>query len=283
MPLLLLLLAITAASARDIRSVEPDLQAPAMQNAAPAPGLRVRQTLAEFAGTEVYHSLYLPTDWKPDQRYPVIVEYAGNGPYHNKLGDISTGKVEGSKMGFGLSGGSGYIWLCLPYLNNAGDANVTQWWGTRPKRDPGPTLAYCQAATTDICERYGGDPKQLILCGFSRGAIAVNYLGLHNDDVAPLWQAFIAFSHYDGVRKWGYGLDDRDSARSRLARLKGRPQFICAESANNLNGTRTFIEESKIDGNFTFRLTGFRNHDDAWLLRPSEARRELRNWLQKLR
>jgi hypothetical protein len=41
------------------------------------PGARVK------VGSGVYHILYLPSGWRPGGRYPVIVEYAGNGPYEN--------------------------------------------------------------------------------------------------------------------------------------------------------------------------------------------------------
>jgi len=44
----------------------------------------------------------------------VIVEYAGNGNYANKYGDVSSGEVEGSKLGYGISGGTGFIWICMP-------------------------------------------------------------------------------------------------------------------------------------------------------------------------
>ena len=50
-----------------------------------------------------------------------------------------------------------------------------------------------------VCEQYGGDRAAVILTGFSRGAIACNYLGLHNEEIAGLWRAFIPYSHYDGV------------------------------------------------------------------------------------
>jgi hypothetical protein len=62
-------------------------------------------------------------DWKPGRRYPVIVEYAGNGNYANKYGDVSTGEVEGSKLGYGISGGNGFIWICLPYVNTLENKN----------------------------------------------------------------------------------------------------------------------------------------------------------------
>jgi hypothetical protein len=274
-------LLICTATAREIGDVAPDLVVPEMHMLAPAAGLRVRQAVAKFA--DAYHCLYLPSDWQTQTSYPILVEFAGNGNYRNRLGDVSTGKVEDSKMGYGISAGKGYIWLCLPYLNNAGTANVITWWGDAPAHDPTPTLAYCQAALRETCSRFGGDPDQVIYLGFSRGAIAANYLGLHNDEIAPNWQAFVAFSHYDGVRSWAYPGSDRASAVTRLKRLGDRPQFICAESAKNLEGTRNFIAKSGVSGDFTYMLTGFVNHNDAWLLRPSKGRRELRKWLAVLR
>lgn len=78
----------------------------------PAAGQRVRVTPLEYAGTEVYHSLYLPADWKPDGRYPVIVEYTGN--YWPPAG--STGEVKDANLGYGLGGPQGFIWVVMPYV-----------------------------------------------------------------------------------------------------------------------------------------------------------------------
>ena len=44
--------------------------------------------------------------------------------------------------------------------------------------------------------------RAVILCGFSRGAIGVNYIGLHDDQIAALWAGFITHDHYDGVLEW---------------------------------------------------------------------------------
>jgi len=265
----------------DISSIQPDLEVPTMESGEPAPGKRVRQTHPQWKDTEVYHALYLPTDWKPDGNYPVIVEYAGNGPYKNKFGDISTGHPQGSKMGYGLSGGKGYIWVCIPYLSNDGKKNVTQWWGNKPNRNPEPTLDYAKATVPWICKQYGGNPTKVFLCGFSRGAIACNFLGLHDDEIAKLWCAFLPYSHYDGVRNWGYPGADQASAKTRLQRLGNRPQFITHEG-NGVEATKKFVESTGIQGNFGFKSTGFRNHNDAWLLRPTSLRSEIREWMQKI-
>jgi hypothetical protein len=272
-----------AAELPDISTVAPDLVVPEMTDGAPGAGLRVRHTTADWEKTQVYGALYLPPAWKPGARLPVIVEWAGNGGYQNAFGDISTGRPEGSKLGYGLTEGKGAIWLCLPYLNGAGTANALTWWGDGPSFNPEPTLAYCRAAVREVCQKYGGDAERVVLAGFSRGAIACNYLGLHDDETSRLWRAFIAYSHYDGVRKWPAPDSDRASAAARLQRLGQRPQFICGE-ANNTDDTRKYLSETGWleKGDFTIAGTGFRNHNDAWILRPSEARAQLRAWLAKV-
>ncbi|MFT4550790.1 MAG: hypothetical protein ACI9MB_004770 [Verrucomicrobiales bacterium] len=264
----------------DIGSIEPDLVVPELSVGDPAAGLRVTQTHPEYLESDVYHVIYLPKDWEAGKRYPVIVEYAGNGPYKNKFGDVSSGKVEGSRLGYGLSGGRDFIWICLPYLNADADANVSQWWGDPPNHDPAATIGYCKKAVPWICEAYGGDPERVLLCGFSRGAIACNYLGLHDDEIAKLWCAFVPFSHYDGVRSWPYLKSDRASAAERLARLAGRPQLILSEGDGG-GATKLYLEGAAIDlAKVKIMGTGFRNHSDAWILRPSPARKAVRKWLQ---
>jgi hypothetical protein len=268
----------------DISAVPEDLVVPAMTIEAPAAGKRVRATTPNWEATEVYHALYLPPDWAQGQRLPVIAEWAGNGPFRNGFGDVSTGRVEDSRLGYGISAGTDCIWVCLPYLNAAGTANVSRWWGNHPGYETEPTLAYCRATIQDVCARFGGDPARVVLAGFSRGAIACNYLGLHDDATAALWCGFIAYSHYDGaLTAWPYPGADRDSAQKRLLRLGDRPQFICAEGANATE-TRRYLEETGwlSRGNFTFTGTGFRNHNDAWVLRPSPARAQLRSWFQEV-
>lgn len=267
----------------DFRGTRADLKIPPLVEGKSGPGIRTKvRNLGDAKG--VYHVLYLPKDWKSGKKYPVIVEYAGNGPYRDKNGDVSSGHVEGSKLGYGFSGGKGYIWLCLPYLNSSGTENVRKWWGDAPDYDPMPTVEYCKLTVRRVCEEFGGDEKKIILCGFSRGAIACNFIGLYDDEIARLWAGFIPFSHYDGVRKWAYPDSDRKSAISRIARLKGRPQLILSESpANNLS-TRKYIQSLKgiNTDQLTFMNSGFRNHNDEWVLRPSEARSFARQWLKSI-
>jgi hypothetical protein len=283
--LLILLLALAAllplrAEPPDISSVAPDLTVPEMTAGAPSPGKRVRDTTPGWKQTAVYHSLYLPTDWKPGGRFPVIVEWTGNGRYTNRFGDECLGRPEDARLGYGIAAGARCIWLSLPYLNNAGTEDVITWWGNAPSYNPEPTLAYCRATVRFVCETWSGDSNRIILAGFSRGAIACNYLGLHDDQTAQLWRAFICYSHYDGVGAWPFPASDRPAALARLQRLRGRPQFICGENTNT-EETRLYLKETGLleSGAFTILATGYRNHNDAWALRPGEARDRLRLWL----
>lgn len=257
----------------DIRSVEPDLTTPPVLDKDPRPGIRVRQTLPEYRGTDVHHALYLPLDWDHRRRYPVIVEYAGNGNYKNSYGDVSEGVVEGSNLGYGISAGKGFVWVCMPYIDAEHKGNQTLWWG-----DAEATVDYCCKTVASVCRDFGGDPKSIFLAGFSRGAIACNYIGLRSDEIAKLWLGFIPYSHYDGVRTWPYPDSDRASALGRLQRLRGRPQFIVHE--NSVEATRAYLESTGVRAPFTFLTLPFRNHNDAWVLRDIPARRQLRAWVQ---
>jgi hypothetical protein len=246
-----------------------------MTKGVPCPGVRVRQVTAEYQGTEVYHALYLPVNWRLGERYPVIVEYAGNGGYRNVFGDVCSGRVEDCNLGYGISGGTGFIWTCLPYVSEDHTRNQLQWWG-----DVEATVAYCKAAVPRICHEYGGDPSAVFIAGFSRGAIANNYIGLHDDEIARLWRGFIAHSHYDGVRVWGYPGDDRRSAARRLERLQGRAQFISHEGS--VEETRCYLEEANANGAFTFLPIPYRNHADVWVLRDIPERKDLCEWVDRL-
>jgi hypothetical protein len=173
----------------DISSVATDLTPPTMLEDAPTAGKRVKAVLNSYRDSDVYHSLYLPEDWRPGQSYPVIVEYAGNGPYRNKFGDVCTGKVEDCNLGYGISGGKGFIWICLPYVSKDRQHNQLQWWG-----DVNATVEYCKTVVPQICQEFGGDTSAVFFAGFSRGSIACNFIGLHDDEITGLWRGFICLA-----------------------------------------------------------------------------------------
>ncbi len=281
------LVPVTAASnePRDMRDVAPDIVPPLPTAESPAPGRRSILTASGIDSPGVGHTLYLPTNHNGNQKWPILVEWTGNGPYRNDRGDVSAGRPEAGQLAYGLSGGYGTICLSLPFLSGDGNSIVTQWWGDAPTYDSAATVRYMKQAITETCEKYHGDPDRVILVGFSRGSIAVNAVGLSTDEAAGLWKAAVCFSHYDGVGNWPFPKSDAASAIERLQRLGTKPQFIISESPTNgpalSDQAREFIEKSGVKGNFTFATTGFLNHSDQWALRPSPARTQLREWLQK--
>ncbi len=267
------------AESPDMVTVKPDLIVPRCLEAEPSAGKRVFCRLSDSKSLDVYHCLYLPVDWKPETKYPILVEWGGNR-YRSVTNDESTGRPEDTCLGYGLSAGKNCIWLSVPFLSSQGNQIATTWWGEPPEYDSTATLAYCKQALDDACQRFGADPKRAVLCGFSRGAIACNYLGLSNDEFAGLWRAMFVCSHYDGIRKWPFPDSMGQPAIDRLQRLGVRRQFVCDENVSQLHQIQVHIEQRLQNANVTFQHTGFRNHSDEWILRPSESRVKAREWLQ---
>jgi hypothetical protein len=253
------------------------LTTPMMTDDVPGAGRRVRAVAPEYQGTSVHHSLYLPTDWRSGDTFPVLVEYTGN----EWPASGSTGRVADANLGYGLTGGKGFIWVVLPCVEEGRQQNAVTWWG-----DLQATLNYCKTNVPRICDQYGGDPDNVILCGFSRGAIAANYLGLADDNIAKLWKGFLTHDHYDGV----YRVSDAASALERLRRLNGRPQLIC--SALGTEKTRRYLEKHirldhiqflDIPVSEMFAIPEERivhPHTDLWMHLESPQRRQAREWLR---
>jgi hypothetical protein len=289
----------------DVRAVPPDLFAPPMSFAAPGPGRRVAAATPGWPSA-AYHAVYLPPEWRNASgggaRLPLIVELAGNGPWQSPYGDVSSGRPEGSNLGYGITGGAGAVWLSVPMLDAGGAMVETWWWGCppappysgQPPVTAGAGAGHCGAACNasaavryladtvrHAAGAYNADPARVVIAGFSRGAVGVNYLGLADDDVASLWAASIAYAHYDGQpmdAKNPYPDAGPPASYERLRRLGRRPQYIVAELNGSLTETQPYINASGVPVNATFAETGFCNHNDGWTLRPSPARDALRAW-----
>ena len=275
---LTMLLVLTWAAVNCPSSHAADLVTPPMLDTEPAAGLRVRQVAPEFNGTEVYHSLYLPVDWNSDGRYPVLVEYTGNRFPPGK----GSGEVKDANLGYGISGGRQFIWVVMPYIESDLRRNAVTWWGDRQA-----TINYCKTNLPRVCDEFGGDSRNVILCGFSRGAIGVSYIGLADDEIASTWKAGITHDHFDGQRQWNYPDSDRTSALKRLERLHGRRMLVCGSGNDYL---KDYQELAK----FTFLPIAvhqiydipegpvLHSHTDLWMHRDSQQRQQLRRWLQQV-
>ena len=254
----------------DIDTIPQDLFTPQILEGLPRPGVRVRQIHDEYKNTEIYHTLYLPLDWEEGKKYPVIIEYAGN------KWRSSPGTVEGSNLGYGISGGNGVIWICLPFVDKENKRNALNWWGNVEA-----TVDYCKKTVENVINKYGGDPSFIFLAGFSRGAIACNFIGLYDDEIAALWRGMICHSHYDGIKEWSYKGSDKNSALIRLNRLGNTQQFISHENNNygkELKATKEYLSDCSPNGRYTFHLGEFRNHTDKWVLSNTSDRRVIRQW-----
>lgn len=274
---------------------ERQLAIPPLSKGKPAAGKRVAVTPEEFSGTNVFHTLYLPPNWTPNgPPLPIIFEYTGN--FHPQSG--STGEPEDAALGYGLSGGR-YIWVSLPYISKDGTNNAVTWWG-----DDKATVEYAKRMVPRIIHDYNADSDVVVLCGFSRGAIGVNYLGLHDDEIAKLWTAFVSHDHFDGVRAWGrtgWGsplAKYRTAAIARLKRVGNRPYLV---SQNGVSNGKSYGSEELIrsvlpdSGNFTFLTVNTReifgtfpnefaktSHTDRWPILPGKYRSTTWNWMNEL-
>lgn len=283
-------------AARNVWDAAPDVFLPPLTLGPPAPGQRAVVRGDAAAGSAAYHTLTLPTDWRAGERYPVLVEWTGNGPYRNEHGDRITGRVEDAALAHGLAGGDGWIVVSLPFLNGAGTANVRQWWGDAPTYDPGPTQRYAVEALERVCQEWGGDRDAIVLVGFSRGGIACGAVGLSQPQLAAMWRGLVCVSHFEGVRQWPPPSTRTEEVAGRLPLVAEREWFFLAEQpavsrdgqdagaagGDLLEEMRKYLSDVVPLDRMRFMSTGFVNHTDRWSLCPSPARDAVRKWLRSL-
>ena len=201
----------------------------------------------------------------PYKKHPLIVEYAGNGR------TVASGK---SCLGYGISGGQNFIWLCLPFVSEDGQRDSETWWG-----DIDATVSYCKESVAAVGEQWGADPQSVFLVGFSRGAIVCNVIGLHDESVAKLWRGMICHSHYDEGRWKG---TDAAGASQRIKRLGKIPQLISNEvPVVEKEKIESYIKSVFPEGDFTFVDLPFDEHTETWILQDSEERRLIRQWVRQ--
>lgn len=215
---------------------------PSMQEGVPAPGKRIKVVPEGYENTNVYHSLYLPEGYSLDKKYPIILEYTGN--YAPNLG--STGEVKDAGLGFELAKDLDAIWVVMPYLSEDAMNSEITWWGSEEK-----TIDYCAKEIKEICLEYGGDPSSVFIIGFSRGAIAVNRIGLNDDRAADIWLGFYSHDHFDGHIRWctdwanncDYEAYKAD-AIERAIRYRGRAALV---GGQNIDSVVNYISVTGID------------------------------------
>ncbi|MDC0672486.1 carboxypeptidase-like regulatory domain-containing protein [Nannocystis radixulma] len=233
----------------------------------PGPGAFVKIVAPEYEGTGVYHGLYLPPDWQPGRRYPMIVESPCN-----KYGDF-TGKVDDATLGYNLAGCRHYVWLVLPYLENG--ANLDYGWGDVPA-----TIAYWQTNLARTIETWGVDPGAVVVSGFSRGAIGASFVGLHDDAIADAWLGFFMHSHADVITN--LTPDQGAGSATRMGRVGGRAALLSwgaagdGGAANSLKGVELLTSFGHPPTTLAVPGVG---HTDAWLQDDAASRQVAQQWL----
>jgi hypothetical protein len=240
----------------------------------PSAGLRVKMVEPGFAATSVYHTLYLPTDWKPGKLYPVIVEF----PPNKWSASGTDGTVDDTMLGYYQSGGHGFIWISMPIIkvSSSSMSNSTYTWGSsfNDQRSMQTTADYTKAGIIDVLEQWGGDPSEVFATGFSRGAVATSIIGLRDAAMADIWAGFMPHSF-------------ADTDPTRLGRIAGRASFITwgTKSDQGAPTSQAAVSYLLARGYSTIGvpLTGY-NHTDLWIRDDANAigqsvRTQLRTWL----
>lgn len=243
------------------------IDVPAVENAAPAPGKRVRYRLPGDEKSGIYSVLNLPEDWESGKKYPVIVEYPGNIMYAPVC--YSTGLPDQCVIGYGMTKGKGAICLGMPFVDFATGQIAENAWGNADD-----TTDYLMRMVTEVCDKFGGDRENLVLTGFSRGAIATGYIGLRNDQIAKLWKGFHACQHSDGSNWNGATMA---SAIERAARFQGKAVFQTDNSPEKFQPAMDAMNTQ-----VTWAQSGLRFHSTAMFLDDRPSTQQLREWFWQL-
>jgi hypothetical protein len=136
----------------------------------------------------------------------------------------------------------------------------TSWWGcpeATPRGDckaaynATPTIDYAVRTVELMIERYGGDPKRVMVTGWSRGAIACGAIGLANDRIAKLWRVFMPYAHQDGDAGASTTVDTgnwntKQLVREQYARLDSRPVLNIAECNVATEIERAWLKDNNL-------------------------------------
>ncbi len=258
-----------AATGEAFRWIRPAgrIDVPVIEDVAPAPGRRVRYRLDGDEHMGIYSVLHLPMDWRPGETFPVIVEYPGNIFFTPAC--YSTGLPDQCVIGYGITKGKGAICVSLPFIDRETGTIAENSWGNADD-----TADYAVKMVDEICAKFGGDKQNVVLTGFSRGALACGYIGLRNERIASLWKGFHACQHYDGD---GWHGATMESALERAKRFKGKAVFQTDNSAEKFQPVMDAMEAETI-----YVRSGLGAHACAMFLDDRPSTQQLRRWFADL-
>ncbi len=243
------------------------IDVPAVEDSPPLAGKRVRYRIPDDERPANYCVLNLPEDWQPGKTYPLIVEYPGNLFFTPDC--YSTGLPEQCVIGYGMTEGKGAICLGMPFVDRTVGRPVESGWG-----NPDDTADYAMRLIANVCENFGGDPRNIVLTGFSRGAIACGYIGLRHDQIASLWKGFHACQHYDGD---GWNGATLQGALERATRFKGMAVFQTDNPPEKFQPLMDVMQT-----HVTWAKSGLGAHSTAMFLDDRQSTQQLRAWFWRL-
>ncbi|NJB81341.1 alpha/beta hydrolase family protein [Wenyingzhuangia aestuarii] len=242
------------------------LEVPDMILKKPTAGLRVKYKLDN--NSELYSALFLPKKWTPKKKLPIIVEFPGNEFYTNNC--YSSGSPEDCTIGYGMSKGNA-IWVSLPFVNYKTGKTAPSGWG-----NPEDTVDYTLKVVDHIIKKFNGDPNNVFLTGFSRGAIACGFIGLRNKSIANTWKGIHMCQHYDGD---GWGGSKLNDAILRLQNLNGTKIFHTDNIKKNKE-LQKMLADQNVD--VTSAESDLNTHACAMFLDNRPSTLKLRKWYQDL-
>jgi len=240
---------------------------PEVEEGIPEAGKRVKIHLPEYP--EAYYVLFLPYNFTHTAQFPIIFESPGN--IYN---EISDGLPDSACLGYGISFGMDYIWVCVPFIDDTGHI-VRSYWG----KNPSSTVDFWLAVLNDLNARFRIDSDKIVLSGFSRGAVSTSYIGNYNDEISSKWSAYFAHSHFDGCCQTLLGNTDE-----RISRIQKKKVLISVGGHDIAKKCSRGSYEKLLKGGYdvTFIEVPGLEHSPFWILEDSEVAEEARNWLRNL-
>lgn len=239
---------------------------PITEEGTPMAGKRVRIYLEHFP--KAYYVLFLPYNFNTIGKWPVIVESPPN------LWGSETGLPDDVFLGYGITQGMDYIWVCVPFINEEGEI-LKAYWGSNPLS----TVNLWLEVLADLNKRFPVDNDKIILSGFSRGAVSTVYIGNYNDTIGSKWAAYFAHSHFDGCCQILLG-----NSKERLNRIGGRKILISAgeiDYAKNCS-YNAYKKLVSIGSRATYIEIPNADHTPHWALEESESTEKAQHWLNTL-
>lgn len=243
------------------------LTVPEVEEGVPEAGKRVKIYLPEYP--EAYYVLFLPYNFTNTVKFPVIFESPGN-----VYQEVSSGLPDSACLGYGISFGMDYIWVCVPFVDNTGHI-LRSFWDS----DPLSSVNFWLAVLNDLNAKFRIDNDKIVLSGFSRGAISTSYVGNYNDEISSKWAAYFAHSHFDGCCQTLLG-----STEERLNRIQKKKVLISAGALGTAKkcSWEAYTKLSKEEYSVTYIEVPDLGHSPFWILEDSGAAKEARIWLRNL-